>query len=80
MKTYKINFDRCYESYPCQHPLTIIENGNSTTTLCSARHLIKLIMDENIVCTYDDFQHFEYLFNSPDHHNYLEKLNKSTIR
>jgi hypothetical protein len=79
MKTFKINFSGCYESYPCKHTVTINDSGVITKLLMSGTEIIKLIMTKNIDCSYQDFQHFEYLFNSSAEHNFLNTLKNKVV-
>jgi len=82
MPNYEIDYNGCYESFPCQHLVSI---DGRQSCLLNGYNIIDIIIDNKIQCSYNDFKHFEYLFNKKEHFSYLEYLrnlktnNKSQI-
>ncbi len=71
----KVNFDYCYQSNPCCHDLTIIdENGIKKECQMRAPDIVNLIVKNKIIVSAKNFKHFKYCFTSSEQRNYLKEL------
>ncbi len=71
----KVNFDFCYQSNPCCHYVTIIdENGVKKQCQMRAPEIVDLIVKNKIIVSAKNFKHFQYCFTSSDQSDYLKEL------
>jgi hypothetical protein len=72
-----IDFEKCYESYPCQHNVTYYGENDEIlgTYLTGAREICDMLTSEKCEhnCTVNDFSHFSYL-NFPNYNTFMNKL------
>lgn len=74
-----VNFGICYQSYPCQHEVTVTKNtktklGTPITTFMTAPKILNLIIKNNVKVKYHELKHFEHYFNCSEHYDLLTKL------